>query len=95
MTTPAAVLMLPGVLDLRAAAPLKQEMQSHAGAPLDVDASQVERVGGLCAQQLIAAAIAWRGAGLAFRVTNASLAFSEDIARLGAVELVYGSEASC
>jgi chemotaxis protein CheX len=91
----ATTLVLASVLDMRAAAPLKAELAAHGGAALDLDASQVERVGGLCAQQLIAAALAWRGAGLAFRVTNASLAFSEDVARLGAVDLVYGSEAPC
>lgn len=91
----AATLVLASVLDMRAAAPLKAELTAHASTPLDLDASQVERVGGLCAQQLIAAATAWRGAGLAFRITNASLAFSEDVARLGAVDLVYGSEAPC
>lgn len=91
----AAVLTLPGVLDLRAAAPLKAELQTHAASPLDVDASHVERIGGLCAQVLIAAAATWRGADLSFRVLNASQAFRVDLARMGASDLVFGSEAPC
>ena len=91
----AAILILPGVLDLRTAAPLKAELQAHAAAPLDLDAAHVERVGGICTQLLIAAAAAWRGADLSFRVLNASVAFREDLARMGAADLVLGSEASC
>jgi chemotaxis protein CheX len=91
----AAILTLPGVLDLRAAAPLKAQLQGHAAAPVELDAANVERVGGLCAQVLIAAAAAWRGADLSFRILNASQAFREDLARMGANDLVFGSEGSC
>lgn len=91
----AVILTLPGVLDLRAAAPLKAELQTHAAAPVDLDASQVERVGGLCAQMLISAAAAWRGADLSFRVLSPSQAFRDDLTRMGASELILGSEASC
>lgn len=91
----AAILTLPGVLDLRAAAPLKAELQSHAAEPVELDAANVERVGGLCAQVLIAAAAAWRSADLSFHVLNASQAFRDDLARMGANDLVFGSEASC
>ncbi len=91
----AAVLTLPGVMDLRAAAPLKTDIDAHKGAPLDLDASQVERLGALCAQILIAAAAAWRSGDLSFRVLNASDAFRDDVARIGATQHVFGSDAPC
>jgi chemotaxis protein CheX len=50
---------LPSVLDLSAAAPLREHFIGRRGAPLRVDASRVERLGGLCLQVLIAARAAW------------------------------------
>ncbi|MES1200258.1 MAG: STAS domain-containing protein [Pseudomonadota bacterium] len=87
-----AILCLPAMLDLKAAAALRQELHTHEGAALDVDASKVERVGGLCLQVLIAAAAAWRQAGRAFRIQNPSLAFADDVALLGATQLLSISE---
>jgi chemotaxis protein CheX len=89
-----ATLTLPAVLDLRAVAALKAQLLARSNAPLDLDAAQVERVGGLGAQLLIAVALAWRGPGAPLRILNATPAFREDIARLGAADLVLGSEAS-
>jgi len=90
-----AQLALSSVLDLRAAAPLAAELRTHANAPLTLDAAQVERVGGLCLQVLIAAAEAWRAAGQSFQVVNASQAFRDDVRRMGATQLIPGSDASC
>jgi len=95
MKPTAAILTLPGTLDLRAAAPLKAELQARAASAIELDAANVERVGGLCAQILIAAAAAWRGADLSFRVLNPSQACRDDLARMGATDLVFGSETSC
>lgn len=77
-------IILAPVLDLKAAAPLKEALDARRGAPLDLDASKVERVGGLCVQILIAAATAWGAAGQKLRVINASDAFRDDMRRLGA-----------
>jgi len=84
----AVVITLPAVLDLNAALALKNDIQARAGAPLDLDAAHVERLGGLCAQILIAAAQSWRGAGVALRVVNASAAFCDDARLLGAANLI-------
>lgn len=87
-----AAFALPPVMDLRAAAPLKEALQSRRGAPLDLDAAQVERVGGLCLQILLAAAAQWRTDGHVLRIVNASDAFAADMRRMGA-QLSEGSAA--
>lgn len=72
-------------LDLSAAAPLWFSLVGLRGAPIDLDASGVERLGGLCAQVLLAAQAGWRADGVAFRIQNPSATFV-DSARLMAVE---------
>jgi chemotaxis protein CheX len=47
------------VLDLNAAASLRAYFIGQRGSSLRVDASRVERLGGLCLQVLIAARAAW------------------------------------
>ena len=54
------VLTLSPVLDLTAAEPLKAELLAHRGRVLVVDASGVERLGGLCLQVLLSALSLWR-----------------------------------
>jgi len=92
-----AILCLPAMLDLKAAPALKQDLQAGEGAALDIDASKVERVGGLCLQVLLAAVAAWRQAGQTLRVQDPSPAFADDVKLLGAAALlpVRESEASC
>lgn len=90
-----ATLTLPNVLDLRAAAPLATQLRELVNAPLALDAAQVERIGGLCVQVLIAAAATWREAGHSFQVVNASAAFIDDVRRMGATQLIPGSDAPC
>ena len=50
---------LPSVLDLNAASVLRDQFIGRRGSALQVDASRVERLGGLCLQVLIAAQAAW------------------------------------
>jgi len=56
-------LRLDRVLDLKAAQPLKAALAEHRGASVRLDASDVERLGGLCLQVLIAARRAWSEEG--------------------------------
>ena len=77
-------LSLPAVLDLAAATSLKADLEARLGAPLDVDAANVERVGGLCLQILLAASTASGRADLGFRIVNASQAFRDDVKLMGA-----------
>jgi chemotaxis protein CheX len=52
-------LQLPAVLDVKAASALQQQFLDRRGTALQVDASRVERLGGLCLQVLLAAQAAW------------------------------------
>lgn len=94
-----STLTLPPVLDLRAAAQLKADIHSHAGATLDLDVSNVERLGGLCLQVLVAAEAYWRAAGHGFRLTNAGASFCDDLRLMNATQLMLavdnGSALSC
>jgi chemotaxis protein CheX len=83
-----AVLKLAGILDLNAAAPLKADLAARAGAPLDLDASAVERVGALPLQVLIAAANTWRSLGHNFSVKFATQAFLDDMRLMNASHLI-------
>jgi chemotaxis protein CheX len=83
-------LQLADCLDLAAAAPLKAEIVARRGAPLVVDGSRVQRVGGLCLQVLLAARSTWRSDEQAFTVTGASPDFRNCLERAGAGDLIEG-----
>lgn len=74
---PAAKLLLEPVLDLGAAERLHARLMDLRGQPLDIDASQVERLGGLCLQVLISARNTWRTDGKSAVVSQASTAFDD------------------
>ncbi len=67
-----ANLALSPVLDLAAATPLRLLLLAHRHADLDLDASEVQRVGGLCLQVLLAAMRTWEADGSRLRIVNAS-----------------------
>lgn len=77
-------MRLPQNLDLGAAKTLHSDFLQARGAPIEIDASEVERIGGVCLQVLIAAAAAWRRDGHEFRVVAPSQAFTEAIRLMGA-----------
>ncbi|WP_218278580.1 STAS domain-containing protein [Caulobacter sp. HMWF009] len=79
-----AALLLPETLDLKAAGPLKASFLSRRGEPVDVDAGQVRRLGGLCLQILLAARKAWAEDGKAFSINGPSEAFLETTRLFGA-----------
>ncbi len=81
-------VVLPAVLDLRAAASLKTELLARRGGPLTLDASGVERLGGLSLQVLISAAKTWAADGQTLTVAPASEAFVEQCRVFGAASLV-------
>ena len=80
----AAVVTLPAVLDIRAADPLKADLLAVRGQALTLDASAVERLGGLCLQVLLSARKTWATDGHDLTVAPASDAFSEQWAAFGA-----------
>lgn len=69
-------LCLDPVLDLKAAQPLKAALNEHRGASVRLDASNVERLGGLCLQFLVAARRAWSEEGHDLTIEPRSAAFS-------------------
>ncbi|HYD88804.1 MAG TPA: STAS domain-containing protein [Vitreimonas sp.] len=81
-----ACLRLTSVLDFRAAQPLKASLLEHRGKPLELDASDVERFGGLCLQVLAAARASWAAEGHAFAIANPSEAFSSALTLMGGAE---------
>ena len=87
-------MRLPAVLDLGAAAPLHAAFATARGAALEVDASGVERLGGLCLQVILAAQAAWAADGKAFAIINPSSGFMNAAGVMGAGEtLQMGSAA--
>ncbi|MEZ5996970.1 MAG: STAS domain-containing protein [Hyphomonadaceae bacterium] len=80
-------MRLPAILDLGAATPLWTEICAQRGQPLQLDASGVERLGGICLQVLLSAHAQWRADGMEFSVINASSAFSEALGLMAASEL--------
>jgi chemotaxis protein CheX len=77
-------LRLPATLDLNAAVPLRSELLGRRGSPLELDGSEVERLGGLCLQVLLSAKAAWALDNLDFRLSRPSAALQEALSILGA-----------
>ena len=87
-----ATVSLAPVLDLQAAEPLRAELMALRGRPLDLDASQVTRMGGLCLQVLMSARKIWAEDGVCLTVDQPSSAFSEQLAAFGEPELHFEPE---
>jgi chemotaxis protein CheX len=76
-------VVLPNILDLKAAGPLTEKLIPLRGHDLLVDASQVERLGGQCLQVLVSAAATWQADGATADILNPSDGFVEGLATLG------------
>ncbi len=72
------------ILDLQAARPLADKLLTRRGEDLELDASEVRRLGGLCLQVLLSADAAWADDGKTLTVAAPSSAFVEGLDRLGA-----------
>ncbi len=87
-----ATFKLAKVLDLAAAASLKDELAQFRGRSAVLDASDVQRLGTQCAQVLLSARRTWLAESQAFEIKNASEAFSEGLNRLGVQEMLQAME---
>ncbi|HWA62298.1 MAG TPA: STAS domain-containing protein [Caulobacteraceae bacterium] len=87
-----ASLTLGPVLDLRAAGALRADLLEKRGQAMVLDASGVERMGGLCLQVLLAAQAAWAEDGLPFTIASPSEGFREAVRLLGAGERLANLE---
>jgi len=77
-------LALPAKLDADAAHRLKASLLERQGQSLSIDASDVQQMGTLCLQVLLAAKKSWRNEGHDFVMKNPSPAFRDSVALLGA-----------
>ncbi|HEY3695383.1 STAS domain-containing protein [Phenylobacterium sp.] len=77
-------LKLPAVLDVTCAGALTSQLKDLRGAPLVLDASAVERVGGLGLQVLLSARVTWAADGEPLAVAAPSAAFQDALALSGA-----------
>lgn len=87
-----ASIRLPAILDLGAAAPLWTLLCEAQGKSVRIDASDVERVGGLCLQVLIAAEAQWRTDGCAFAIENLSPAYADGVRLMVGVDAPAATE---
>ncbi len=87
-------MRLPQILDLGAATPLWANLNGVRGQALHLDASDVERLGGLCLQVLLAAQAQWRTDGVDFSIVNSSAAFAEGVRLMAANDLLPQEAAS-
>lgn len=85
-------VVLPAILDVRAASPLAAELTARRGQHVTVDASQVRRLGAQCLQVLLAARNSWKADGAEFRVVASSDDFADGLRLLGAASLVPHTE---
>jgi len=76
-------LTLKPVLDLNAASLLKADLTERRGQSIEVDASNVQRLGGLCLQVLLAARRVWEEEGLTMTVKLQSDAFVQALRLFG------------
>ena len=77
-------LTLPAFMDLRAAGTLARDLLALRGRPISLDASAVERLGGLGLQVLLSARLTWQADRNSFALVEASEAFLADCALMGA-----------
>ena len=85
-------VVLDAVLDLKAAERLKATLVERRGRPLDIDASAVQRLGGLCLQVLVSAHNTWRVEGVPMRIAASSTEFAETLKLFGADTIFQTSE---
>ncbi len=82
-SAPSAVLGLPEVLDLKAAAPLMQTLLERRGSPLLLDGGGVLRLGAQCLQVLLSARASWSADGREFAIIHPSEDLLSALALLG------------
>lgn len=74
---------LPASLDAAAAPGLVETLLARRGAPLEINAEPVNRLGGQCLQILLSAAATWRADGVRLVVSAPSAEFSRALQLLG------------
>jgi chemotaxis protein CheX len=78
-----ARLALPAALSSADAPELRDRLLALRGKPVALEAEGVRKLGGLCAQVLMAAAVTWRADGVPLRIADPSAEFGEALRLLG------------
>ncbi|HLH12238.1 MAG TPA: STAS domain-containing protein [Methylovirgula sp.] len=76
-------LVLPEILDIKAAISLAENILALRGAEIVIDASQVERLGGQSLQILLSALATWHADGMTLDFVRPSTPFLESLALFG------------
>lgn len=76
-------LLLPEVLDIKAALSLAEDILLLRGAEIIIDASRVVRLGGQAVQILISAVATWHADSISIEVASPSPPFLEGLALFG------------
>ncbi|PIE11348.1 MAG: chemotaxis protein CheX [Rhodobacterales bacterium] len=79
----ASLLALAARLDTDAAPKLREDLLGLRGQNVELDASSVTRLGGLCATVLASAAQSWAGDGHGLAIRAPSESFTAGLERLG------------
>jgi chemotaxis protein CheX len=88
-----ASVLLPAVLDIQQAGPLRDQLLALRGQPVTIDGSAVERLGALCLQVLISAQQTWARDGLSLAIDQVSEAFADQWNAFGAPASLQGEPA--
>ncbi|WP_041527175.1 STAS domain-containing protein [Paracoccus aminophilus] len=86
------IVTLASRLDLTEASGLAAALNAHSGQPVTLDAGNVEHLGGLCLQVLLAAARQWRETTCEFAITPRSAPFSDALTIFGVDPSEFGEE---
>ncbi|MHC3126374.1 chemotaxis protein CheX [Brevundimonas sp. GN22] len=89
-----AIVSLPAVIDLRTVEQLKADLMAQRGHPVALDASSVERVGGLGVQLLLSAIKTWQADGKSLTFINVSNAMNEQWLSFGSSPLELAQDAA-
>ncbi|HRD47693.1 MAG TPA: STAS domain-containing protein [Caulobacter sp.] len=92
MTIDIEPLKLGPILGLDQASPLRDALLGRRGAPLTLDASDVERLSGPCFQVLASARVTWDADGKPFAFSSVSPAFENGLALMGAADWIRPQE---
>lgn len=88
-----AGLALPAALDIQQAEPLRVQLLALRGQSVTLDASAVDRLGGLCLQVLLSAQRTWIGDGQVLSFGAVSESFANQWNAFGAPALEQGDPA--
>jgi len=92
MTDDSAVFQLPAVMKMEDCERLHEFVAAHEASDVTIDASIVDRLGGLAAQTLVMAQLISQKHGTGFQITAPSSGFLQSISLLGLTDLLSSEQ---